>query len=101
MAQGILRYHKGNTYRIETCEYCIDYKGDPESILPPRDVQQSTYTHHIYILLPIKNYLFVLIHYTVAIEMIVECFILLGMRSLEAALTNKAMIANSETIGRS
>jgi len=60
MAQGILRYSKGNTYRIETCKYCTDYKGDPESILSARDVrQQSTYTHHIHILLLIKNYLFV------------------------------------------
>jgi hypothetical protein len=31
---NILRDNKGNTYRIETCKYCTDYKGQPKPILP-------------------------------------------------------------------
>jgi hypothetical protein len=31
---NILRDNKGNTYRIETCKYCLDYKGQPKPILP-------------------------------------------------------------------
>jgi hypothetical protein len=31
---NILKDNKGNTYRIETCKYCLDYKGQPKPILP-------------------------------------------------------------------
>jgi hypothetical protein len=31
---NILKDNKGNRYRIETCKYCRDYKGDPKPILP-------------------------------------------------------------------
>jgi hypothetical protein len=34
MARNILKDNKGNTYRIETCKYCTDYKGQPKPILP-------------------------------------------------------------------
>jgi hypothetical protein len=34
MTRNILRDNKGNTYRIETCKYCTDYKGQPKPILP-------------------------------------------------------------------
>jgi hypothetical protein len=30
---AILRDNKGNMFRIETCKYCIDYKGQPKPIL--------------------------------------------------------------------
>jgi hypothetical protein len=31
---NILKDNKGNAFRIETCKYCRDYKGDPKPILP-------------------------------------------------------------------
>jgi hypothetical protein len=31
---NILKDSRGNTYRIETCKYCTDYKGQPKPILP-------------------------------------------------------------------
>jgi hypothetical protein len=31
---AILRDNKGNMFRIETCNYCTDYKGRPKPILP-------------------------------------------------------------------
>jgi hypothetical protein len=31
---NILKDNKGNTFRIETCKYCTDYKGKPKPILP-------------------------------------------------------------------
>jgi hypothetical protein len=31
---AILRDNKGNMFRIETCKYCTDYKGQPKPILP-------------------------------------------------------------------
>ena len=31
---SIFKDNKGNTYRIETCKYCTDYKGRPKPILP-------------------------------------------------------------------
>jgi hypothetical protein len=31
---SILKDNKGNTYRIETCKYCTDYKGNPKPIMP-------------------------------------------------------------------
>jgi hypothetical protein len=31
---NILKDNKGNAFRIETCKYCTDYKGQPEPILP-------------------------------------------------------------------
>jgi hypothetical protein len=34
MTRDILKDSKGNTYRIETCKYCTDYKGQPKPILP-------------------------------------------------------------------
>jgi hypothetical protein len=34
---NILKDNKGNTYRIQTCKYCIDYKGEPKPI-PPEDM---------------------------------------------------------------
>jgi hypothetical protein len=34
MTRNILKDNKGNTYRIETCKYSRDYKGQPKPILP-------------------------------------------------------------------
>lgn len=34
MTRNILKDNKGNTYRIEICKYCRDYKGQPKTILP-------------------------------------------------------------------
>jgi hypothetical protein len=34
MTRNILRDNKGNTYRIETCKYCQDSRGQPKLILP-------------------------------------------------------------------
>jgi hypothetical protein len=31
---NILKDNKGNTYRIETCKYCTDYRGQTKPILP-------------------------------------------------------------------
>jgi hypothetical protein len=31
---NILKDNKGNTYKIETCKYCTDYKGQPKPIMP-------------------------------------------------------------------
>ena len=31
---AILRDNKGNMFRIETCKYCTNYKGQPKPILP-------------------------------------------------------------------
>jgi hypothetical protein len=31
---NILKDNKGNAFRIETCRFCTDYKGDPKPILP-------------------------------------------------------------------
>jgi hypothetical protein len=31
---NLLKDNKGNAFRIETCKYCTDYKGQPKPILP-------------------------------------------------------------------
>jgi hypothetical protein len=31
---NILKDNKGGMFRIETCKYCTDYKGQPKPILP-------------------------------------------------------------------
>jgi hypothetical protein len=37
---NILKDNKGNTYRIQTCKYCTDYKGRPKPVLP-EDMQDA------------------------------------------------------------